>query len=221
MKKIDLFVYGTLVNDAYVKIIAGKAFTKEKAVLPSFRKVTPAGGFPYIKPLPGVFVNGFVLRGVDEEALKKFDAYEDEGSLYHRVAVQFWVGDKNINGQTYVGNIENLRKFYHSKINAETRVEKHLESQADQVIKEEITDRGLLDLIGLNARMLKELRGQMVEGVVQSAFEVNRPPDTVALNSLRNAKIPSLTRVKKRFGSAEIRRCVHFLCGEAYDLQPD
>ncbi|MDP8218739.1 MAG: gamma-glutamylcyclotransferase family protein [Candidatus Theseobacter exili] len=197
MGKADIFVYGTLVNDVYVKIITGQSFQREKAVLPSFRKVTPAGGFPYIKPLPGVFVNGYILRGVDEESLNKLDDYEDEGFLYHRVAVKLWVGDKYIEGQTYVGNIENLKKFYHSKIKAETRVEKHLESKAEKIIKEEISERGLLDLIGLNTRMLKELRGQMVESVVLSAFEVSRPPDSVALNSLRNAGIPTLDKVKK------------------------
>ena len=198
MGKTDLFIYGTLKNDAYVRIITGKSFRRDKAVLPDYRRVTPAGGFPYIKPLSGVFANGHVLWGIDDDSLKKLDDYEDEGNLYHRITVDFWVGDKKVSGQTYVGNVETLKRYYHSKINAERRVEKHLEAKAEKILHEEVIERGLLDLIGLNTRMLKELSGQTVESVILAALEGVRPPDYVALDEMRKERVPSLKKLKKK-----------------------
>lgn len=197
MNKINLFVYGTLTNEAYVKIITGKTFQRKKAVLPSFRKITPAGGFPYIKPFSNVFVNGYILLDVDEAALKKLDEYEDEGFLYRRTPVKFWMDGKMISGQTYVGNVENLKQYYHSRIDAKKRVEKHLEAKAEKVLQDEIKARGLLDIIGLNTRVLKELKGQAVESVILAALDGVRQPDSLLMDNLKKENAPTLKDIMK------------------------
>ncbi len=83
---MDLFVYGTLMDAALVAELTGRRFRREAAELRGYRKVTPAGDYPYIVPDPAHTVHGFVLCGVDDAAMRAFDVYEDE-RLYLRGAV--------------------------------------------------------------------------------------------------------------------------------------
>ena len=80
---MDLFVYGTLMDDALVVELTGRSFRRERAQLPGFRKIMPEGDYPHIVPDPAQTVEGLVLRNVDDEALRAFDVYEDE-RLYLR-----------------------------------------------------------------------------------------------------------------------------------------
>jgi gamma-glutamylcyclotransferase (GGCT)/AIG2-like uncharacterized protein YtfP len=80
---VNLFVYGTLMDNALVLELTGRSFRKAPAQLPGYRKVTPEGDYPYIVPDAAEAVQGLVLRDVDDEALRAFDAYEDE-RLYLR-----------------------------------------------------------------------------------------------------------------------------------------
>jgi gamma-glutamylcyclotransferase (GGCT)/AIG2-like uncharacterized protein YtfP len=85
---MDLFVYGTLMDDALVLELTGRSFRKERARLPGYRKVMPEGDYPYIVPDAGETVEGLILRDVDDEALRAFDVYEDERLyLRHEVSV--------------------------------------------------------------------------------------------------------------------------------------
>jgi gamma-glutamylcyclotransferase (GGCT)/AIG2-like uncharacterized protein YtfP len=85
-------VYGTLMDDALVMQLTGRTFRREPAQLPGYRKVTPAGDYPYIVPDAPETVQGLVLRDVDDEALRAFDAYEDE-RLYLRREVTVTIAD--------------------------------------------------------------------------------------------------------------------------------
>ena len=84
---MDLFVYGTLMEDDLVHGLTGRRFRKEPAVLTGYRKIVPPGGHPQIVPAADSQVDGFVLRDVDADALEIFDRYEDEGRLYRRTNV--------------------------------------------------------------------------------------------------------------------------------------
>jgi gamma-glutamylcyclotransferase (GGCT)/AIG2-like uncharacterized protein YtfP len=103
-----LFVYGTLMDDALVCELTGRRFSKESAVLPGYRKVVPDGGYAYIVPDADAVVEGFVLVGVDDEALRIFDRYEDERHLYQRVDVTVTVGNRTCRSMVYEGSVDAL-----------------------------------------------------------------------------------------------------------------
>ena len=91
---MDLFVYGTLMDDALVVELTGRSFRKERARLPGYRKVTPEGDYPYIVPDAAETVEGLVLRDVDDEALRAFDVYEDERLYLRREVTVTIAGDR-------------------------------------------------------------------------------------------------------------------------------
>jgi len=99
---VDLFVYGTLLDDALVQQLTGLRFPKRAARLPSYRKCTPAGGYPYIVPDDDGTVDGVLLCGVADDALRAFDAYEDAGHLYRRIEVTVSVDAQPQRAFTYV-----------------------------------------------------------------------------------------------------------------------
>ena len=103
-----LFVYGTLMDDALVSELTGRRFPKEPAVLPGYRKVVPDCGYPYVVPDANGVVEGFVLFDVDEEALRIFDGYEDEGRLYRRVGVVVTVAGHACGSMAYLGHTDAL-----------------------------------------------------------------------------------------------------------------
>ena len=100
---MNLFVYGTLMDDALVARLTGQRFRKEPAALHGYRKVLPAGGYPYIVTDARGVVDGFVLREVGTAALRAFDRYEDEGRLYRRTVVVVNIGGREEHVWTYVG----------------------------------------------------------------------------------------------------------------------
>ena len=88
---MNLFVYGTLVDDALVVQLTGRRFPRRAARLQGYRKHVPAGSYPFVVPDEDGMVEGVVLEGIDADALRAFDAYEDEGQLYRRVEVTITV----------------------------------------------------------------------------------------------------------------------------------
>ena len=97
---MDLFVYGTLLDDAVVAQLTGRRFPKQSARLGGYRKHTPAGGYPYIVPDVDGAVDGVVLSGIDDDAVRAFDEYE--GHLYRRIAVTVTVGAQPHHAFVYV-----------------------------------------------------------------------------------------------------------------------
>ncbi len=54
----DLFVYGTLMDDARVAGLTGRRFRKEVATLPGYRKIVAGVRYPYIVPDADARVDG-------------------------------------------------------------------------------------------------------------------------------------------------------------------
>jgi gamma-glutamylcyclotransferase (GGCT)/AIG2-like uncharacterized protein YtfP len=100
---MDLFVYGTLMDDDLVARLIGRRLRKEAAALPGYRKLAPAGNYPYIVSDAAASVTGFLLRGLDAAALAALDRYEDEGRLYRRTQVVVTVAGTPRPAMTYVG----------------------------------------------------------------------------------------------------------------------
>lgn len=100
---MDLFVYGTLMDDDLVVQLTGHRFRKDAAVLDGYRKLVAFQEYPQILPSPGSRVDGFVLRGVSEHALQALDRYEGEGRLYKRTNVVVEINGRKALAMTYVG----------------------------------------------------------------------------------------------------------------------
>ncbi|MDR7428666.1 MAG: gamma-glutamylcyclotransferase family protein [Armatimonadota bacterium] len=85
-----LFVYGSLKNPELVRSLTGRTFPSRPARLPGWVLVPAersASGYPEVEPHPGSWVEGLLLEGLDESALRALDAYE-EGYVRRRVQVQ-------------------------------------------------------------------------------------------------------------------------------------
>lgn len=98
-----LFVYGTLRDPACQRTVTGRTFAARPATLCGFRRVEPPGGYPYLVADPRGVVEGLVLEGVDAEALRRLDHYEDEGRLYRRCAVTVAANGTEVACDAYVG----------------------------------------------------------------------------------------------------------------------
>ncbi len=101
---VDLFVYGTLMDEQRIYALAGQSFPRRKAELFGFTRLFSVQGYPFITPCPGAKTSGFVLSAVHQEALRVFDQYEDEGVLYYRRPVMVVVEGQLLSCETYIGN---------------------------------------------------------------------------------------------------------------------
>ena len=81
---VTVFVYGTLLDDARVRAVTGRIFSRRRAELRGHRRVWPTGRYPYLVADPSASVHGDLLEDVDPAALEALDAYEDVGTLYIR-----------------------------------------------------------------------------------------------------------------------------------------
>ena len=106
---MDLFVYGTLMDDALVVELTGRSFRKEPARLPGYRKIMPEGDYPYIVPDAVQSVDGVVLCDVDDTALQAFDVYEDERLYLRREVTVIVAGDRRA-CLAYVRHPERIRE---------------------------------------------------------------------------------------------------------------
>jgi gamma-glutamylcyclotransferase (GGCT)/AIG2-like uncharacterized protein YtfP len=101
---INLFVYGTLMDPQRVAALTGKQFAQVEATLVGFARMESDLGYPFILPSPSAVVPGILLIDIDPVSLYRLDAYEAEGDLYRRQAVEVLVADKSMPAMTYVGH---------------------------------------------------------------------------------------------------------------------
>jgi len=101
---MDLFVYGTLTDRGLLHALTGRSFTLQPARLHDYERIVPARGYPFIRPRPQHWVDGFLIRSVDEASLRQLDEYEAEGNLYHRTMVTVQAGDRTQSCAAYVVN---------------------------------------------------------------------------------------------------------------------
>jgi gamma-glutamylcyclotransferase (GGCT)/AIG2-like uncharacterized protein YtfP len=99
---VRLFVYGTLIDPVCVERVTGRRFPSRAATLHGWARTTGQHGYPVIRPAADDAVEGLVLDGIDGDALRALDAYEDEGRLYVRRPVRVRVDGRSTACQTYV-----------------------------------------------------------------------------------------------------------------------
>jgi len=109
--EVDLFVYGTLMNESVLYSLTGRSFPRSEAELPGFERFTHEDGYPYIVPNLTARVQGILLRRIDLITLAALDCYEEEGRLYHRCRVEVTVSGRRVPCETYVGNVEALKVY--------------------------------------------------------------------------------------------------------------
>jgi gamma-glutamylcyclotransferase (GGCT)/AIG2-like uncharacterized protein YtfP len=107
--EVDLFVYGTLMDESVLYALTGRRFPKSEAELSGFERWISANGYPYIIPNPEARVQGILLSGIDPAALAALDRYEEEGHLYHRHQVEVTANGRRVICETYVGDVEALK----------------------------------------------------------------------------------------------------------------
>jgi gamma-glutamylcyclotransferase (GGCT)/AIG2-like uncharacterized protein YtfP len=105
---VSLFVYGTLTSEARLRSLTGRRFRRQRARLEGFVRIAPPRGHPYVVPRAGARVEGYLVHGVDERSLRKLDAYEEEGRLYHRRRVVAIANAHRVSCQVYVGDVDAL-----------------------------------------------------------------------------------------------------------------
>lgn len=101
---VSLFVYGTLMDETRVRAVVGRGLPRRPAVLDGYERLEPAGSYPYVLPRDGATVTGVLLDDVDDAALARLDAYEDEGGLYLRREAVAVADGRRVTCQVYVGN---------------------------------------------------------------------------------------------------------------------
>ncbi len=109
--EVDLFVYGTLMDESVLYSLTGRRFPRREAELLGFERLIPNNGYPYIIPNSGARVQGILLSGIDPSALVALDHYEDEGYLYHRRQVEVTVEGRRVPCETYVGDVQALKVY--------------------------------------------------------------------------------------------------------------
>src|SRR5439155_9200026 len=100
---VELFVYGTLMDEERVFAVTGRRFPARPARLEGYRRIMSGRGYPYVAPAPGSHVDGLLLEGIDAASLRALDRYEDEGTLYLRQRVEVIVAGAWVGCETYVG----------------------------------------------------------------------------------------------------------------------
>ena len=101
---VSLFVYGTLMDEPRAQAVVGRPLPRRPAELRGYERIEPAGSYPYVVPHEGGTVSGILLDQVDDTALARLDAYEDEGGLYLRRDAVAVVDGKRVPCQVYVGS---------------------------------------------------------------------------------------------------------------------
>jgi len=81
--RYTFFVYGTLMEPQVLSLVSGEHFNSFRlrpAVLHGYRRVRVADAtYPGIYPAEGSEVQGFLARGLSEEAVRRIDAFENDG----------------------------------------------------------------------------------------------------------------------------------------------
>ena len=111
--EVDLFVYGTLMDEGILSSLTGRHFPRREAELFGFERIIPKNGYPYIIPKSNARVQGFLLSGVGPSTLAMLDDYEEEGRLYHRCRVEILIARRRMPCETYVGNVAALTAYFY------------------------------------------------------------------------------------------------------------
>ena len=137
--KVDLFVYGTMMNDQHVRLLLNRRVESEPAVLHNYMRVVPPGAFYFVVKQHGATAQGRLLKGLAPEEIARLDAFEDEGNLYfRRVVVVRNQENRRRRCMTYVGNIPALQRSFGKEILFEDRYSLYLEKRSARRSKRSI-----------------------------------------------------------------------------------
>jgi gamma-glutamylcyclotransferase (GGCT)/AIG2-like uncharacterized protein YtfP len=190
---IDLFVYGTLMNDRYVEMLLHRKVEYTKAELHHYICVNLSWSFPFIVKSQGAVTQGRILKDITKDELKILDNFEDEGAMYYRRPVVARVTNHHRQRcQTYIGDISVLNSKINPEIKFEDRFNLYVEKKIDSILQDMPTDRPDLD-----RRVLRELMGAAVDTIIQSHFDGNYICNYIMIQALENAKPPSLAETLK------------------------
>lgn len=189
--KIDLFVYGTLLNDRHVELLLNRRVESVPAVLFNYMRVVPPGAFYFVVKQHGSLTHGRILKRLSKEEIARIDAFEDEGDLYFRKVVVVRTPDnKRQRCMTYVGNIPALQKSFGKDILFEDRYSMYLERKIDQILERIDPDRH-----EITRRALRELMGSEVDSIIESHFDGNYICNYIMIQAFNDAKPPLLSNV--------------------------
>jgi len=168
-ERLNLFVYGTLMDDSRVEMLLNRKVESKKATLHNFLRMTPTWSFPFIVKRAGAATKGRVLFGISKRELAILDDFEDEGSMYYRrhVMVRLDEGGRK-RCQTYVGDIKAISATVNPEVKFEDRFGKYVEKRIDALLAEMPTDRPDID-----RRVLRELMGSALDNIISSHFDGN------------------------------------------------
>ncbi len=190
---VDLFVYGTLMNDRYVEMLLHRKVHSTKAKLHHYICITTSWSFPFIVKNQAAVTKGRILKNITKDELKILDNFEDEGNMYYRRQVIARITKNHRQRcQTYIGDISVLNDQINPEIKFEDRYNLYVEKRIDSIIKEMPTDRP-----NLNRRVLHELMGSAVDNIIQSHFDGNYICNYIMIQALKDAKPPSLAETLK------------------------
>ena len=190
---VDLFVYGTLMNDRYVEMLLNRKVESVKAELHHYLRITPSWSFPFIVKNSGALTKGRILKDITKEELEILDNFEDEGSMYYRRSVVARTAEKHRQRcQTYVGDISVINSMIDSEMQFEDRFKLYVEKRIDAILKDMPTDRPDID-----RRVLHELMGSAVDTIIESHFDGNYICDYIMIQALEKAKQPALAETLK------------------------
>ncbi len=189
--KVDLFVYGTMMNDQHVRLLLNRRVESEPAVLHNYMRVVPPGAFYFVVKQHGATAQGRLLKGLAPEEIARLDAFEDEGNLYfRRVVVVRNQENRRRRCMTYVGNIPALQRSFGKEILFEDRYSLYLEKKIDQTLEKIDPDRR-----EITRRALRELMGSAVDSLIESHFDGNYICNYIMIQAFNDAKPPLLANV--------------------------
>lgn len=110
----DLFVYGTLMDEAILMQLIGRRIASVPATLFGFRRVQNPDSYPYLLRSDHGRVRGQLLRRLRPAELRVLDQYEDEGRLYLRQVVTVRSAAVDVPAFTYIGIADALQRVRRS-----------------------------------------------------------------------------------------------------------
>ncbi len=120
--KVNLFIYGSLLDPQIFKSVSGLGFTlqrgqadgqnlsAEPAFLPGYRKVSPDNVYFYAVESPTSRIEGLVIYDVPARAMAEIDRYE--GKRYDRDTVRVNTASGFVQAQAYLASHESMRKHF-------------------------------------------------------------------------------------------------------------
>ncbi len=188
--KMDLFVYGTLMNDHYVRLLLNRKVEAVPAKLNHYMKVTPPWSFPFIVKHYSSVTFGRILKKLTKGEMRVLDEFENEGVLYKRQIVVVRTKEGRQRCMTYVGNISALQHSFGKEVNFEDRFSLFIQKKIDALLKDTP-----LDTHERTTRVMRELSSSAVEEIILSHFDGNYICSYIMIEALKDAKPPDLAKV--------------------------